>query len=381
MKKEHVLKLIVAFIGAVVFGILLFMANSTSDEDTLTANNFVEYNTGRIVNVLEDDTDFTDSGFRIGRMVFEVEMLGGTFEGQVLEANYFLFSPACIYLEEGARVSIMINVYDGEIFDVEVGNPERSETLIAFILFFLVMLCAIGGKRGILSVLGLTFTIFSIMFLLIPLTLQGYEPILITVVIITLITTVSLTLLGGVTPKTVSAILSCIIGAIISAVFASIIGNIVHISGYHMEDVGRLVHSTGNAIQIRGLFISSLLVAAIGAMMDTSMSIASAMEEVKLTNPDITARRLFKSGFNIGRDVMGTMSNTLILAFVGSSLNIMLIVFATDVSFNEFINNNFIAMEIIKGIAGSVGIILTVPITTFIASRLFTMWKVENMED
>ena len=95
--------------------------------------------------------------------------------------------------------------------------------------------------------------------------------------------------------------------------------------------------------------------------MDTSMSVASAMDELKIKRPNITLKELFFSGMKVGRDATGTMANTLILAFAGSSFNMMLLIYSYDVSFVQLINTDFIAIELIRGIAGSMGIILTVP--------------------
>jgi len=380
MIKQHLPKLIVGIFVVFSFVILLFMTNETRNENR-DVNNHLEYSTGRISRIIADHTFFpeqndplfyTDSNsMRMGTILFEVEMIRGSFAGQVLEASYFMNSPANVYFEVGDRVSVRIFEFEGEISTVEIRHPERSELLIGAIVLFLVFLCLIGGKRGMFSVLSLIFTLFCIMFLLIPLTIAGYPVILMTFIIITLITVTSITLLAGITPKSISAILGCLIGTLFATIFAYVVGSLVQVSGYNMSNVAHIIHLADN-VQISGLFTSSVLVASIGAVMDTSMSIASAMEEVKQANSDITTRKLFKSGFNIGRDIMGTMSNTLILAFIGGSLSLLLFMHTTNTSFSQFINNDFIAMEIIKGIAGSLGIILTAPFTTLIASKLLT---------
>ena len=164
---------------------------------------------------------------------------------------------------------------------------------------------------------------------------------------------------------------------IIAALFAMIASHFAFITGFHTSQAGFLFAITDN-LSISGIFISGVIIASIGAIADSSISIASAMEEVKASNPNITAKELAKAGFNVGRDVMGTMSNTLILAFVGSSFGLVLINMARDVTLLYFLNTDGIGIEIIQGVAGSIGIILTVPITTLIAARLFSLSTVNK---
>ena len=125
-------------------------------------------------------------------------------------------------------------------------------------------------------------------------------------------------------------------------------------------------------LNISGLFISGILIASVGAVMDIAMSIASALDEVHILNPERTCKELFVSGMNIGRDAMGTMANTLVLAYVGSSLNMMVLIYSYGVSFIQLVNTDFVAIEMIQAIAGSAGIILTVPCVSIISAILLT---------
>lgn len=120
-----------------------------------------------------------------------------------------------------------------------------------------------------------------------------------------------------------------------------------------------------------GLFTAGILISAMGAVMDVSMSISSAVCELATVNGKMTFKELYKSGMNIGRDAMGTMANTLVLAYVGSSLNMMVLIYSYGVSFSQLINTDFVAIELIKAISGSIGIVCTVPCVSFIAAKLF----------
>ena len=378
MKKQLQLKIGIILFVAAAFLILFMMAHSNSEE-SIERNSVLEYNRARIIDIISDHTMFPHQDdpaaygglrdLRQGTVIFEVEILSGTFAGLILEANYHMNSPMHVDFEIGDAVSVRIFEFEGEIMITEIRYPERSHLLFGMIGLFIFFLCLIGGKRGMLAVGGLAFTIISVIFLLIPLITSGYPVVLMTLIVLILVVLVTITLLAGLTVKGISAILGSLSGAGLAAIFAAIGGHLVYINGYNMGNYRAIIHLSGGA-RIEGLFISSVLVAAIGAIMDACMSVASAMEEVNAANPQISSFNLLKSGFNVSRDVMGTMSSTLILAFIGGSLAMMIFMYTSNVTFNQLINNDMIAMEIVMGIAGSFGIILAAPLTALISTKL-----------
>jgi len=380
MKKVK-LELVVIGLVLTCFSILLVSVDTGgSEEDERTSH--LEYNTARIISIVMDNTFFPDADdphfygepgeVRLGTIVYEIEVLRGSFAGLVLEAEYHMNSPADVYFQVGDRVSVRIFEFEEEINIVEIRHPERMELLLGVVAFFLLALCVIGGKRGVLAVLGLVFSVACVLLILIPLIIVGYSPLLVTFVILTLVTVATITLLAGVSAKGISAILGCLSGVALAALFAQLVGFLLKVSGYNMGNATSIMQMS-DQVQVSGLFISSVLVASIGAIMDSSMSVASALDEIKLADPHISMKRLFKAGFNISRDVMGTMSNTLILAFIGGSLSMMIFMQMTNTSFNQFINHDMIVMEAVKGVAGSFGIILATPLTAFISAKLLTM--------
>jgi len=381
LNQQRKLKLGVAIFVLLSFVVLFVMANFNETQD-IEHNSLLEYNRARITDILVDNTIFPhiDNPYayggmrelRQGTVIFEVEVLSGTFAGLVLEANYHMNSPMHVDFDIGDTISVRIFEFEGNIMITEVRYPDRATWLFGMIGLFVLFLCLIGGKRGMLAVGGLIFTIFSVVFLLIPLITSGYPVVPMTLIVLVLVALVTITLLAGITAKGISAFLGSLIGVGLAAVFAWGTGNLVHISGYNMGNYRAIIHLSSGA-RIDGLFISSVLVAAIGAIMDSSMSVASAMEEVKHANPNISSFNLFKAGFNVSRDVMGTMSSTLILAFIGGSLAMMIFMYTSNVTFNQLINNDMIAMEIVMGIAGSFGIILAAPLTAFISTKLLNL--------
>ena len=152
---------------------------------------------------------------------------------------------------------------------------------------------------------------------------------------------------------------------------AYLFGKLGHLIGLNADDVETLAYVAQNSkLDVGGVLFSGILIASLGAVMDVSMSISSTIAEIHDANPEFDARRLFKSGINVGKDMMGTMSNTLILAFAGGSINILIITYAYNMSYLEYFNKYDIGIELLRGIAGSMGVILTVPFVSIIASIL-----------
>ena len=359
IKNERKAQFITLAICFVIFGGLLLVANQSQTNEINERG--VYFERGRVIRVIDETFD------PFHHQILEVEILSGELEGVNAQAENNLLDHTTRIFSEGDLVTVLLgnNV-------IQISSPERGTFLISFVVFFLILLCLIGGKRGILAVMGLLFSLASIVFILVPLTLAGYPAILVAIGIGSLITVADITFLAGFNAKSISAIFGCISGVLIAALFAFGAGQLAFISGYHTEHAGSLM-AWDVDISLSGIFISGVIISAMGAITDTSISIASAMEEVKLASPTISTAKLAKAGFNVGRDIMGTMSNTLILAFVGSSFSLLLLVSSTNVTLTEFINDSEIGIEIIKGVAGSIGVVLTAPMTAFIAAKLFSV--------
>ena len=357
IKNEKKAQFITLAICFVIFGALLLLANHSHSSE-IDQNTYFEH--GRVVSVIAESTE------PFHHQILEVEMLSGEFEGVNVQAENNLMDHTTRAFDEGDRVIVLLGYHA-----FQISSPERGSSLIFFVALFLILLCVIGGKRGVLAVMGLLFSLASIVFILVPLTLAGYPAILVAIIVGILITIADITFLAGFNAKSTAAIFGCISGVLIAAFFAFIAGHLAFISGYHTEHAGSLL-AWDTDITLSGIFISGVIISAMGAITDTSISIASAMEEVKLANPAISTVKLAKAGFNVGRDIMGTMSNTLILAFVGSSFSLLLLISSANVTWIEFINDSEIGIEIIQGVAGSIGVVLTAPMTAFIAAKLFS---------
>lgn len=369
-------------LAAIVTGLLLFLVLAAGcllpgSEDTgQTAAQKRLFAVARVDDILSDNArpeDWTE-GLRVGTQQLQLEILTGPYKGAVLEAANYLTAYANVDCSLGTRVIVRLDLDDsGAPYVISIPNYDRGPVLAGMIAVFALLLVVIGGKKGIMALLGLAYTLAGIWLLLIPMVLRGAPPILSAVAIAALTAAASLLMLTGFTRKTLCAGLGCVCGVAAAGLFAWIVAQITPISGFNMSEAEDLVlRAYDSPLEIRGLLVSGILIAALGAVMDVAMSISSACSELRAVNPGLTAGELFRSGMNIGRDAMGTMANTLILAFAGAAFNMLLLFQVYGYPLIQIINSDSMAIELIQSVAGSVGIILTVPLVSLFASVLLT---------
>ncbi len=364
------IKLITFVIATFIIGAIIL---SIDNSDIQSEENNIRYDKGIVEKVLSDNTqeDSATEGVRRGSQVIQVKIVNGPYKGQVVTMDNYLSAQFNVYAKEGTRIMVRATVYeDGPNFSVY--NYDRSLLLYCFIGLFMVLLCVIGGKKGFSALLSLILTLLVVVKILLPLLLKGFPTLPTTIGVIAFSTIVSFILIDGINVKTSSAIIGTIAGVILAGLLAYLAGVIGHINGYQMDEAESLflIAGSGSGIKITNLLTAGILIASLGAVMDVSMSIASSLHELREVNASLTTKQLFRSGMNIGKDAMGTMANTLILAFTGSSLNLLLMIYSYGIPYTQLINTDSIAIEIIRGIAGSIGIVLTVPIVAFISANL-----------
>lgn len=261
----------------------------------------------------------------------------------------------------------------GSSKNVSVYSKDRIVAVAAFVGIFLLLICIIGGKNGVKSVVGLVFTFVSIFMIYIPLIYRGFSPFWAAVIITIITTIVTMYLISGFTVKTICAIAGTVTGVLLAGLSAWLFGKVADIDGYNVSNIETLSYvGQITNIQIGGLLFSGILIASLGAVMDVAMSVSSAMCEIHDKAPQLGCLELFKSGMNVGRDMMGTMSNTLILAFVGSAVSELVINYAYNLPFRQIINSYNIGIEIMQGVSGSIGVILTVPAVAVVTAWLLT---------
>lgn len=366
-----------AGVGLLLFLLLLLGGLFLRQEPTeLTAAQKRLFAPAKVTAILADNAqpEPWSEGLRLGAQQLELEILRGPYKGAVLQAVNYLSAYANVDCRVGTRVIVRLDLDDaGNPYILSIPNYDRGTVLLAMVGVFALILVLIGGKKGVMALLGLAYTLAGVWFLLIPMVLRGAPPIPSAVAVAALTAATSLLLLTGFTRKTLCAGLGCICGVAAAGLFAWIVGKITPISGFNMGEAEDLVLRAGEQpLEIRGLLISGILIASLGAVMDVAMSISSACSELLALDPKITAGRLFRSGMNIGRDAMGTMANTLILAFAGASFNLLLLFQVYGYPMIQIFNSDAMAIELIQSISGSVGILLTVPLVSLFAALLLT---------
>ncbi|MBR5635539.1 MAG: YibE/F family protein [Pseudobutyrivibrio sp.] len=378
MKNELIIKIVsVVVFVAVSLGVIIY-ANTDRPTYTITESSGVEYETARVLSVLEDNTtiDKDVENVKKGSTELEVELLTGRYKGDVCHVTNYYSALYNVDVAKGDKVSVRVDTTDDGVYNVSIYNYNRIPLFIGLIILFFAVLVIFGGKQGLKAFLGLVYTVLVIIYVLLPLALKGVSTVPLTVLIVFITSAVCFLLIGGVQKKTIAAALGSLAGVLVAALLGEIAAKIGGVTTFQMDEAEAmlLVKSTFS-LKMRGLFISGILIAAMGAVMDIAMSISSAISEVHEANKKLGFKELFKAGMNIGKDAMGTMSNTLVLAYVGGSLNMMVLIYSYGVSFTQLVNTDFVAIEMIRAIAGSIGIIGTVPCVSAMAAYLFSKDK------
>ena len=279
------------------------------------------------------------------------------------------------HLKAGQTIIVSVSTAgNGGTININPNSPHRTAALYAMAILFVLLLCLIGGRRGFQSVIAIGFTMTSVIFVFVPLLYYGFPPAAAALILSAVTACVTLTLVGGAERKTLTAILGTVGGVAASAGIAALFDSLTQTSGYTFADTDSLLAiSSHSGLQVGGLFFAAVVISSLGAVMDISISVASSVNEVFRSTPGSGARALFLSGMSVGRDMMGTMANTLILAFTGSSLVSLIQIYTYNMPYNQVMNSNNIAAEIIQALAGSTAVILTVPLTSFLSSRLLPL--------
>ena len=349
--------------------ILFVIAINDVDKTQLVVREGQTFEKGVVTAIIQDNLQ--PNGTRVGEQVVEVQMLTGVRKGQTLEttsSSGYLFGAGCTV---GMHVVVLQSVA-GDSTITSVYSQDRGWVIYLFAGLYLLALCLVGGKQGVKGALGLVFTFACIILVYLPLVYQGCSPFWVSVFVCIITTVVTLWLIGGPTRKTVVATGGTVAGVIISGLAATLFSMASGISGYNVSDIESLLTLWNvSGIQVGGLLFSGLLISSLGAVMDVAMSIASSIAEVRAQNPSLTRKELFWAGMHIGRDMMGTDSNTLILAFAGGSVSMLLLDYAYDLPYLQIINSNNIGIAIMQGLSGSFGIVLSVPVTVALAVLLY----------
>lgn len=273
-------------------------------------------------------------------------------------------------VEAGDKVLLYNEIsYDGQSkwYFVEYS---RISALVVLTIVFLGLIVLFGRQKGIKTLISLVFTILSIFIVYIPAILGGQNIYIWTIITCAFITISTVLIVYGYSKKTLTTALGCIGGVLVAGILTLIMNGILRLTGF-VDENAIYLQQLNASIDLKAIIFGGILIGAVGAIMDVSIDIASSLYEVasKLEKPDF--KTIIKSGFNIGKDIMGTMTNTLILAYIGSSLSTVLLLTASNHSLVYLFNLEMITVEILQALAGSIGILTTIPLTSFVAASLY----------
>lgn len=340
----------------------------------------------KVVSVVSDNTYsyYNDVGdeMKNGQVIFEALIKSGEHKGEIVQAvqtfdEYMTIIPKTV--EAGDKVII----YEASGYDYGIDylftEYIRSDAILVLTIVFCLALVLFGKMQGLNTLISLAFTCLAIFQVFIPAVLSGYNVYLWSIIICIYTTIMTIFLVSGVGRKSWVAILGCLGGIFCAGALMLIMHSIIHLTGTTCEDALYLKTSLpGVKLDLVAICFAGIIIGAMGAVMDVSMSIASSLWELKVQTPSLSFRQMLSSGVTISRDIMGTMANTLILAYIGSCLPSALLLFSyySNIPF-ELFNMEMIVSQILQALVGSMGILLTLPLSTILGAWLYRNVKAE----
>lgn len=343
---------------------------------------FVTVEKAEVLNVSYDSVEpdpYSPDAVEKGNQRALIRLTSGEFAGQTRELYYMIGYFAGPKLRVGDAITVLQlrDEETGALQELTYFQYNRIGAVLLVLCLFVLAVVVVGGKTGLKSLLGLAVTVVALIWIFCPMWMKGSAPLPLAMGLCALVTVMSFVILGGTSKKIFCAILATLAGVGLAALFGALAQRLCRITSfnlYHVNgEIADLVNlqSRNYPVRIHGLLTAGILIASLGAVMDVAMSLSSAVAELKQVNPTLGRRDLWRSGMNIGRDMVGTMTNTLILALVGSSLVTVIRLWAQGPTWRMLLTSGYFAVELISAISSSVGVILAVPLAAGIGALLF----------
>lgn len=308
-------------------------------------------------------------------ILFTAKIRSGEEKGQVVEAAQTLDYFTAINLravEPGDKV--LLYTIPGGMAENQwlLSDYQRSDQILVLLVIFLVLLLVFGHWQGFNTIVSLTLTCLSVFYVFIPAVLAGENIYVWSIATCIYMTFMTLFIVNGVNRKSIAAILGCLAGVLVAGLLTLVMDKTMLLTGV-LDENSVILNGlrSEDPLNLRAIIFASIIIGAVGAIMDVSISIAAALAELQEKVPDITAKELMQSGMTISRDIMGTMSNTLILAYNGGFMASVLLMVAYNSSMLDLFNREVIVVECLQALVGSLGILMTLPFTSLICAVLF----------
>jgi len=362
----------------ILSALFIFVGNrvASSGLELGFTNNVPEYGSQSFYSAhitrIVDRTDEESFGFITTRIIFEAQITSGAKRGYEITAtqllsNFFIIEEP--YVSAGDRVLLVYDDFTQEYFFTDF---VRINAVLVLGAVFLVLIVLFGRAKGINAILALILTCLAVFLVFIPAILTGRNIYIATIIVCLFSIISTLLIVIGPNKKALSAMLGCLGGVLVAGILMSLMDPILSLTGIVDHDSQALLMlPTQNPINLRAIIFAGVILGAVGAIMDVAMTIASSLWEVLEAYGKTNFKTLVKAGINIGRDVLGTMLNTLILAYIGSSLSLILVIVITTPSYMQLFNMELITVEFMRALVGAFGMFLTIPLTAVICGLLY----------
>lgn len=341
-------------------------------EDRIQPSNIQETK-ARVLSI--DNSEVSTSGLTsIGYQEMQIELLEGRYQGKKVTAKNNLTGQTDIenLFQKDDTIIAAVITKNGVINTVKAVDLYRQTTLLVLFGVFVLALLIYAGVVGVKALISFIVTIFLLWEVLVQNILAGHDPIITTTYTLILMSAIIIFLVAGINRRGISAFIGTISGLFITLLITLLFGEHVGLFGMTQPYVNVLIFSGYYNLDIRKVFYSAIILGASGAAMDIAMDIAASMDEIKCQKPDITARELIKSGLTVGRHVIGTMATTLLLAYSGGYLTLLMIFRVKESSLMRMLNLKIVAAEIMRTLIGSIGLVLVAPITAIVGGIIIT---------
>lgn len=339
-----------------------------------TNENLYNKTIAKITSVTEKESQIGDlqgKSEQIKKQQIKATIMNGHDKGKEIQlentTSYSQVNDLELKVNDEVFVSIQENA-DKQIISAKILDLKRDKYIVYITIIFILLILLIGGLKGFRSMVSVVINII-IFSIIIEMFLKGYNLTLISVLASILFIILSIAIVCGINKKTLSAIAGTLAGTLISMLITIVVIQINHWNGIHFEEMEFLTHPPEQ------IFIIEILIGTLGGIMDIAISISSSIKEIYDKNPNVETKALVKSGKEIGKDIMGTMANTLVFAYVSGSIPMILLLLRNGFSISYIVNIN-LSLEIIRAITGSLGIVLSIPITIYTTVMLFKNHKI-----
>ncbi|MGA2111799.1 MAG: YibE/F family protein [Anaerolineales bacterium] len=302
-----------------------------------------------------------------------VQILDGQYKGVKTVVNYY--SQSSSPLAAGAEIYVELNLSPTGQLKANYTDYVRSQPLLILLLAFVLAMLAMGRWKGLGSLVALAFSMLVIVRYVIPHILAGEDPVRVSLTGAIILLAVTLYLTYGWNMKTHASAISMTLSLLLTGGLSSFFVFLTHLTGFGDENVMYLMTSFSVQIDPRGLLLGAMIIGAVGVLGDLVTSQSAAVVEIHDANPSLGVRETFQKAMRIGQDHVAATVNTLVLAYTGASLPLLLIFTVGNGNFTYFINSELLSEEIVRTLVGSLGLAAAVPISTIVATFLIVNQK------